>query len=186
MEEWELFAPEPSMGTKNQSLSLVARIYAARGADLLRYVRHRLGDVVDARDIAHEAFLRFIRLENAERIQNPDAYIFRIAGNLLWERQLRRQQEAGQPLPEEPSADENTTLDLIATCQAADRLHAALHQLPVMQRSVLLLHVRDGLTFAEIARQAGISNTMAKKHLKNAIAACQKLLQDLEDSGRTV
>jgi DNA-directed RNA polymerase specialized sigma24 family protein len=55
--------------------------------------------------------------------------------------------------------------------------------LPIMQRAVLLLHLRDGLSFSEIAVHARISNTMAKKHFKNSLAACRRHLSDFENAG---
>jgi RNA polymerase sigma-19 factor, ECF subfamily len=167
------------MSPKDQSLALVDRIYATRGADLLQYVRHRLRNDADAADIAHEAFLRFLRLDYPERVTNPDAYIFRIAGNLLWEKRLRQREESGQPVQDERLQDEHTPFDFAFAGQTAARLREALDRLPVMQRAVLLLHLRDGSSFADIATHTGVSNTMAKKHLKSAITTCRKLLKDL-------
>lgn len=167
------------MSTADQSLALAARIYATRGADLLRYVRYRSKNEADARDIAQEAFFRFMRLSDPERLKNPDAYIFRIAGNLLWERRLRQQKELGEAAQEDPALDEYTPFDFASAGQVAARLRKTLDLLPIMQRGVLLLHLRDGMSFADIATHTGVSNTMAKKHLKNAITTCRKLLKDL-------
>jgi len=171
------------MSQKDHTFSVAVAVYRERGADLLRYLRHRLGNEADARDIAQEAFLRFIRLADPERLRIPEAYIFRIAGNLLWEHRLSEQKRSGQMPQQEPASEEATPFEFAMAGEAAARLRAALDSLPVMQRAVLLLHVRDGLSFAEIAVHARISNTMAKKHFKSGLAACRRQLSDFENVG---
>src|SRR5262245_14418283 len=53
---------------------------------LLRRLRHRQ----DAQDLAQEAYLRFLQLPSAAAVRNSAAYLFRIAFNLITERQLRQ------------------------------------------------------------------------------------------------
>jgi RNA polymerase sigma factor (sigma-70 family) len=171
------------MSPKDQAFGLAVAVYRERGADLLRYLRHRLRNEADARDIAQEAFLRFIRLADPERLRIPEAYIFRIAGNLLWEHRLSEQKKSGQIAQQEPASEEVTPFEFALAGEAAARLRAALDSLPVMQRAVLLLHLRDGLSFSEIAVHARISNTMAKKHFKSGLAACRRQLSDFENDG---
>ena len=55
---------------------LAARHFEAPGADLLRFLRQRLGSDAAARDIAQEAYLRFIRLDDPDRIDNPEVICF--------------------------------------------------------------------------------------------------------------
>ncbi|MGE0113269.1 MAG: RNA polymerase sigma factor [Steroidobacteraceae bacterium] len=172
------------MSRIDQATALAARLYQTRGADLLRYLRHRLRSDADAKDIAQEAYLRFIRLSDPDRLQNPEAYLFRIAGNLLWEQRLREQGQHGQTPLEDTPVTEHTPFDFAASGEAATRLHAVLDTLPVLPRSVLILHLRDGLTCAEIGAQAGISASMVKKHLHKAVVLCRKRLRDFKaDSG---
>jgi RNA polymerase sigma-70 factor (ECF subfamily) len=168
---------------KDSAFGLAVAVYRERGADLLRYLRHRLKNEADAKDIAQEAFLRFIRLADPERLRIPEAYIFRIAGNLLWEHRLSEQKRSGQIAQQEPMTEEATPFEFAMAGETAVRLRAALDSLPIMQRAVLLLHLRDGLSFSEIAVHARISSTMAKKHFKSSLAACRRQLSDLENAG---
>jgi RNA polymerase sigma factor (sigma-70 family) len=172
------------MSPKDQAFGLAVSVYRERGADLLRYLRHRLKNEADARDIAQETFLRFIRLADPERLRIPEAYIFRIAGNLLWEHRLSEQKRSGQIAQQEPATEEVTPFEFAMAGETAARLRAALDSLPIMQRAVLLLHLRDGLSFSEIAVHARISCTMAKKHFKSSLAACRRQLSDLENEGK--
>ncbi len=174
------------MSPKDNAFVLAVAVYRERGADLLRYLRHRLKNEADAKDIAQEAFLRFIRLADPERLRIPEAYIFRIAGNLLWEHRLSEQKRSGQIAQQEPMTEEVTPFEFAMAGETAARMRAALDSLPIMQRAVLLLHLRDGLSFSEIAVHARISNTMAKKHFKSSLAACRKQLSDFENAGEQV
>ena len=165
--------------TSHRLGALAARLHESRGADLLRYLRQRLRSDAAARDIAQEAYLRFIRLGDPERIENSEAYLFRIAKNLLWEHELKaRGTAAANPLEETLTA-EYTPFDLACSEQVAQRLRRTLDVLPLQQRTVLLLHLRDGLTYEQIGSQAGISISMVKKHLRNAIVACRRRLRDV-------
>ena len=159
--------------------TLAARLFEARGTDLLRYLRQRVGSVADARDIAQEAYLRFIRLGDPARIENAEAYLFRIASNLLWEHKLRGRNLSGQaPLEQTPTA-EQTPFDLALSSQLGERLKLALNTLPALQRAILVLHLRDELSCSDIGAQTGISASMVKKHLSQALALCRRRLRDL-------
>jgi RNA polymerase sigma factor (sigma-70 family) len=160
---------------------LVARLHDTRGGDLLNYLRQRVRNDVAARDIAQEAYLRFIRLGDPARIRNPEAYLFRIAANVLSEHALRAQGAAASVRSEEVATAALTPFEIVASTQVGVRLSAALDELPPMQRAALILHLRDGLTCDQIARQAGISASMVKKHLRNAVMACREHLKELKE-----
>jgi RNA polymerase sigma-70 factor (ECF subfamily) len=159
----------------------VERLFRSRGEDLLRYLRLRLRGDAEARDIAQEAFLRFLRLSEPERVQNPDAYIFRIAGNLLWERRLREGSARQSRLLEEDALiAEHTPLDLAVAAQESSRVRQALSTLPPLPRAIVILHLRDGLSFSAIATYTGIKISLAKKHYYKALSACRAHLATLE------
>ena len=160
--------------------ALAARLFETRGADLVRFLRQRLGSDSDARDIAQESYLRFIRLADVDRVVNAEAYLFRIASNLLWERKLKDRSIAGHAPLEECPEVEQTPIDLAMSAQMAQRFRNAVSALPFVQRAVLILHLRDEFTCAEIGAQMGISASMVKKHLHNALAGCRRRLRDYE------
>lgn len=147
----------------------------------MRYLRRRLRSETDARDIAQETYLRFIRLAKPEQIDNPEAYLFRIAGNLLWEHQMRERSLIGQAESDEHPVTEETPFDLAASAEEARRLRIVLEELPATRRAVLVLHLRDGLTCAQIGAQVGVSVSMIKKHLVVALAFCRTRLRELAE-----
>ena len=63
---------------------LLDRLIDHLSADFLRYIQLRVKSEADASDIAQDAYLRFIRLAYLDAIENPEAYLFRIAANVIW------------------------------------------------------------------------------------------------------
>lgn len=169
------------MNPIRRATNLAAGLFQSRGEDLLGFLRRRVRSEADARDIAQEAYLRFIRLADPDRVENPEAYLFRIAANLLWEQRLRERGAVEvAAAPEHEPTDEHTPLDFAITHELAQRLKAVLNELPATPRAVLVLHLRDGLTYGEIGAQVGVSDSMIKKHLNSALALCRKRLRDLK------
>lgn len=166
------------MNPRHYVRQLAMSLFEARGSDLLRYVRRRVRTESDARDIAQEAYLRFIRLAKPDVIENPEAYLFRIAGNLVWEHQLRQRNEARHAAQKEPAIVEYTSLDLAVSTELVQRVRAVLDELPPTPRAAIVLHLRDGLTCAAIGAQMGVSVSMVKKHLSGALAYCRQRLRD--------
>jgi RNA polymerase sigma-70 factor (ECF subfamily) len=162
------------------AVDLVARLFRARGDDLLGFLRRRLNSDADAHDIAQEAYLRFIRLAEPERIDNAEAYLFRIAANLLWEHRMREKRMTTDLDTALEIETEHTPLDLAVSSQQVQRFRQALDALPATPRAVLVLSLRDGLSYEVIGSQLGVSVSMVKKHMQAALAFCRRRLRDME------
>ena len=63
-------------------------------SDLHRYLMRRLRSSEDARDLAQEAYLRYLQLPDHGAVRKPSGYLFRIAVNLIYEWRLRRDRSA--------------------------------------------------------------------------------------------
>ena len=50
--------------------------------------------VADARDLAHEAYVRLLRVKRKDLIRDPQAYLYRIAVNILYEFELKKKADA--------------------------------------------------------------------------------------------
>ena len=162
-----------------QGNKLVRALSAELQQDLVRYLASRLPSEEDARDIAQEAFLRLLRLERTDLIRHPEAYLFRIASNLVHEHWLKsRPRDTGPGVdPEELTSETTPTETLVEQEQAIDTLERALRLLPDKQRIVVVLHRRDGLTYREIADALQISPDMVKKHLIKGLARCREYMR---------
>jgi RNA polymerase sigma factor (sigma-70 family) len=122
-------------------------------------------------DLAQEVFLRLLRYSDDVAVDNPQGYLFRIAANVANEwrdrSRVRRPHDRGwlDELRIEPSGEPENAFeqDRVNAC-----VRAAVERLPPRQREVLLLHVNDGLTYKQIARQLGMTYRMVLRDLTRA------------------
>jgi RNA polymerase sigma factor (sigma-70 family) len=147
-------------------------------AALVRFILSRLRSAEDARDLAQETYLRFLQVPDAAVIRQPLRYLYRIALNLVYEFSLRRDRsivtfdsqvadEQAARMPPESGAEPGQEL---ATAEQLDRI---LNQIPPHYRRVLVMHKRDGLSYAQIAAETGLSKQSVQKYLARAIAAAR-------------
>jgi RNA polymerase sigma factor (sigma-70 family) len=155
---------------------------------LRRYLLRRLRSREEADDVAQEVYLRLLRLPDAHSVQHPQAYVYRVASNVLYEFTLHRSKEivafdseiadhAASELADDRSVDESYDRS-----GREQRLAAVIDKLPPMQRAVLVLAKQQGLSHAEIADKLGISINTTRVHLYRAMNFCRtELLQGTDD-----
>lgn len=164
---------------------LVEALFADRGDDLLRYLSSRLPNGEDARDLAQESYLRLLRRSRDDLVRHPEAYLFRIAANLMYEHWLavrpERNSRADSVDPDLLDSDELSIEAAAAQQQCVDALERVLRVMPPMRQKVVLLHRRDGMTYAEISAKLGISVGMVRKHLAKGLARCREQLMRYSD-----
>lgn len=164
---------------------LVESLFAARGDDLLRYLASRLPNGEDAKDLAQETYLRLLRRNRDELVRHPEAYLFRIAANLMYEHWLKHKPESEQRSPaidpETLESGERFTEESVAQQQSVDALERVLRVMPATRRKVIVMHRRDGMTYKEISAELGLSVGMVKKHLAKGLARCREQLMRYSD-----
>ena len=152
----------------------LAELHRVHSGRLLRFfARH--GARQDAADLVQESFARLAgaRAKRPDTaIERPEAYLSTIASNLLRDRArvaARRPMAHHIPADEVPLAGD----DPIAALEARDqleRVQATLARLSPKTRSVFLAHRRDGISYKEIAIQAGLSEKAVQRRMSKAIA----------------
>jgi RNA polymerase sigma factor (sigma-70 family) len=161
------------------SPSGLVRLFEEQHATLNRYFLKRTPHVWDAQDLVQELYLRLLRADrtDAGNIQNPEAYLFTVAANLVKEHSARRQRSplGGDELEE--------VIERLATpCDAAagidrslrrQRLADIIGRLTPKCRAVLVMHYRDELGYREISERLQISTHMVKKYIVKALATCR-------------
>lgn len=140
--------------------------------DLVKFLVRRHATPADAQDLAQEVYLRLLRVDRRDLVLHPRAYLLRIAANLLYEWRLKARQalpHEGHEIDRLPSPD-NPERSTIAILRAR-RLTAELDQLAEPVRAALILQVRDGLSYEEIATTMNVTPRMIKRYLLTAYAS---------------
>ncbi len=121
--------------------------------------------------------MRLLRVKDAHLIEDPVAYLFRIARNLVGEMYTKLPPKADS-LVDVELADRRADVEALAdNKQQLDRLEEVISHLNPKCRAALILQRRDGMTVDEIAAELGISRGMVKKYLAQGLARCRARLR---------
>ncbi|MDT9600615.1 RNA polymerase sigma factor [Sphingosinicella rhizophila] len=155
-------------------------LYRRYWEEICRYVRRSFGaGPPDPEDVAQIAFTKFAALSRPRDILNPRAFLYRTAHNAAadWHRQSARAEAAKKDPALANQRHEFTPEDILMSRDGLLRLDAALAKLKPRQRTALLLHRVDGLSFAEIARRMQISPSGARKLVEQGFARCAESMR---------
>jgi RNA polymerase sigma factor (sigma-70 family) len=174
----ETMAERKIRGTNNGLGESMGSLFVHYRGRLERFLANRSRRPHEANDLAQEVYLRLLRFPPGEVIQKPQAYLYRIASNVVHDFNLRAAQEpvtfdtdVTEELAEQ--AADVWAGDLGDRLIAEQELHRLLVQLPRGHLAALLLHMRDGMSYAEVAKALGIEINTAKKRIARAIAQCR-------------
>lgn len=170
--------------------NLIQQLFTDHAGALQTFFRRRIRERRDALDLTQEVYLRLLRAAEGRTINNPEAYLFTVANNLLRERsvmQRRQTQRVELTHPAVIDALQNESLDAQAQpARALDlkmqsrELRVALRELSPRSQLVLTLAFEEELSHQQIARRIGVSKTMVHKILAQAIGHCRKRMAQLE------
>lgn len=159
----------------------VHRLYVDHQGWLNGWLRRQLGCSQKAADLAQDTFVRVLAKDQGlEAIREPRAFLHTVARGLLinhWRRKqieqayldaLAMQPEAFAPSPESQALVVETLL----------QVDAMLARLPDKVRRAFLLSQLQGMTYAAIAVELGVSERMVKKYMAQAMLHCLTLIED--------
>jgi RNA polymerase sigma-70 factor (ECF subfamily) len=157
---------------------------------LLRYFRARTPGAEDAEDLVQKTLARVFRsiggLENEESFL---PWLFTIARNVRRTSEQRRRREPamdaeavleGIPSPAPPDPLEDAEADRARR----EALKEALAGLPARQRQCLVLQIRDGLSYEEIAGTLRLSVNTVRNHLAAARESLRARLREEAGTAR--
>ena len=139
----------------------------------------------DAEDLVQEVFAKLARLTNPGDVNNPAAYVFSVAANLLRDRARRAEShraKAHEPFDEE-SHGHRTVFSperLLMSREDLEMTRRVIQSLPKKTQTVFLLHRFDGLKYREIAEVLELSVSTVEKHMIAALAALARRIKDKE------
>ncbi|MGB7411090.1 MAG: sigma-70 family RNA polymerase sigma factor [Sphingopyxis granuli] len=150
--------------------------YRSENRHLFHFFRRRVGRE-EAFDLAQEAFTRMLRTGAFERVDNPRAYLFRAAHNLVIERARQRKRKGTGLFPFDEERDAPAGPEQTLAMEATDLrrgLRRALLAMPRRTRRIFLMHRLRRQTYREIAAEIGIREQGVEYHMMRALSRCRK------------
>ena len=148
---------------------------------LMAFFVRRIRNPSEAEDLTQEVLMRLIELAD-DQISQPDAYIFRIASNLVRDRHrrltVREAWRADYTYRECSTADYVDPLRLLEGREAVGRVSDALAELPQRTREIFMLFRLERMRKREIADGFGISVSAVDKHIIKATAFLTRCLEE--------
>jgi RNA polymerase sigma-70 factor, ECF subfamily len=132
------------------------RLVATLRPKLHRYCARMVGSVIDAEDVVQDALMKAVEAFDGKAVANPEGLLFRIVHNTALDFLRRRQRQQRLRRDEDLAmmADPN---DEVAQRQAAAAGLRTFMQLPVVQRSTVILMDVLGYSLDEIAGMTATS-----------------------------
>ena len=148
---------------------------------LMAFFRRRTGSAVEAEDLAQEVLARLVDRDDIETLENPDAFIFRAARNLLLDRARRTEVRDRNYSDLEiltAGAEGLSPERVILGRESLQRALTALGELKPRTRDMFILHRLEGMKYRDIAELYGVSVSAVEKHLIKAIAHLANRMTD--------
>lgn len=160
----------------------IEKLFREHNRALVAFLQCRLSSYSDAQEVAQEAYLRVLTMDNREDIDSLRSYLFKIAGNLaidrLRKRKVRSDFAAAQP-SDEPVGDATPVHHAMAVEQVAG-IRRALRELPAKASQAFVMHVIEGRDFGTVAQTMNLSERMVRYHVANALAHCRAWVDEKE------
>ncbi len=167
-----------------QPVSAISAAFVENHAFLKRFLARFFSDRQDIEDVAQEAYLRAYVAEQQKEIEQPKAYLFRIAKNLALTKLTKKSKKITDYLEESGASvviECGAAADSEAEAQESLGLYCeAIAALPEKCRQVFLLRKVHGLAHKEIAQRMSLSVSSVEKYLLRGILECKAFVQEHE------
>ena len=165
-------------------LSAVSAAFLVNHDFLKRFLARFFSDSQDIEDVAQEAYLRAYVAEQQKEIEQPKAYLFRIARNLALTQLTKKSKKITDYLEESGASvviEYGAAADTEVEAQESLGLYCeAVAALPEKCRQVFLLRKVHGLAHKEIAQRMSLSVSSVEKYLLRGILECKAFVQERE------
>ena len=146
--------------------SVFSALYLRYAADVFGFALYLCGDRDEAEDITSETFVRLWTATGPLRSETVKSYLLTIARNLYLHE--RRRHARREPMPRE-TIDTQAGADVIAERRdQVTAVSAELGGLKEIDRSAILMHATQDMTYQQIAEALGISLASVKVRIHRA------------------
>ena len=133
--------------------------------------------VADLDDVAQEVFLRLLRYETAEVVEHPQAYIFKMAANVVAEWAIRsRHRLAHEPRWLSALVVQDTMDETVDNQVVQREIKRAIETLTARERAIVKLHFEEGLSKSEIALRLGLTPRVVQRDFETSYGKLRREL----------
>ena len=170
---------------KKEQKSFIEQMYQDNHEGFLRFLMQKTQNMDDAHDVLQEAFQKLMKRDGLREMENPRAYLYRTATNIIIDRQ-RKGQHHTRYIREVISGVEAGTASgpatipperQVAARQELDIIYKALDELPEKCRRAFLMHREQHMKYGEIAEALEVSISMVEKYMINALKHLRRKLK---------
>ena len=174
--------------TKANARSSISAVFVENNLFLKSFLARFFSEQQDIEDVAQEAYLRAYVAEQEKEIEQPKAFLFRIAKNVALTKLTQKSKQITDYI-----AETSASLVIETTASAEEESEAREHlglyceavaDLPDKCRQAFLLCKVHGLAHKEIAERMDLTVSSVEKYLRKAIRSCKSYIDEHE--GRSV
>jgi RNA polymerase sigma factor (sigma-70 family) len=168
-----------SAKSREERAELVGRLFKEHNRALVSFLRARLNNDQEAREVAQEAYVKLLQLETPGVVSFLQAYLFKIAANIAIDRV--RHQIVGDRLTRDEQmlfdeVDETASPERkILAQEELQRISAAMQELPDKCRQAFALHVLLEWPLAEVAAEMKLSTRMVHYYIVRGLKVCKQV-----------
>ena len=157
---------------------VVERLFREHNEALIRFLRGRVGSQNEAREVAQEAYVRLLSLDQPGAVSYLRAFLFKTAANIAIDRRRRHQhydKVAGRQLFAELTENRTPERQLSGE-QTLRHLGILIEAMPAKCRESFVMNQIQGLDAATIAARLGITDSMVRKYVVRALLHCRQYM----------
>jgi RNA polymerase sigma factor (sigma-70 family) len=157
---------------------VIERLFREHNEALIRFLRGRVGSHNEAREVAQEAYVRLLSLDQPGAVSYLRAFLFKTAANIAIDRRRRHQnydRVAGGQLFTELTENRTPERQLSGE-QTLRHLGILIEAMPAKCRESFVMNQIQGLDAATIAARLGITDSMVRKYVVRALLHCRQYI----------
>ena len=153
----------------------ITRLFSEHNESLVRFLAARLNSVQEAKEVAQEAYVRLLSLDDSGAVSFLRAFLFKTAANLAVDRlrSRNRQRQAMNAGLCDELREALTPDHEAAQAEEAAIVRRLIGELPPKCRQAFLLHRIHGEDFSQIAQQMELSERMVRHYVLRAVLYCR-------------
>lgn len=161
----------------------ISHLYQKHQHELVNYITRITLCHDTAEDIIQDSFIIFSRQITQQQIENPRAFLFRVAQNLAFDylkhkKVVDKYAETQYPFLES-TIDAPSIEHIMEQTQLSDTLKQIIDELPPRCRDAFILNKLHEMSYSEVAQHIGISESGIEKHIMKGLKHCRLRLKHL-------